>query len=218
MNINVSIHLIYERHVMFKKSILCLALAFCMLFSSCAIETQEEEIVPIKVVLPEKNEVFCPQYNLVEYVLDSSIKKLDVELFKNRKITIVGFDTNLANQEVVDDFMSYFVSNLESNVCEIVPISESDTILNLELSVNAELSSPKIKKVSEPKMIYAGLGPMYSEPETIEKEPHELHAKMENILVTAVILILDKDTEEILHYDTIKSLSVYNSKGIKSQH
>ena len=218
---------------MFKKSILCLALALCMLFSSCnTAELKKDITVPVKVALTDKNEDFFPQDNIVEYVLDSSIKRIPAKILENRQVFFLGIEAEF-KENITDLYGQYFVNNFEKNYDEFVSIEESDTLIHVILDFSVNAASPEIKKTStKPRMMYVGMVPwdevlpketpnykLLPEPE--ESSPaqaqYDLQKRTETMLVKASLIVLDKDSNEILYFDKIACLSIYNSTDIQKQ-
>ena len=197
---------------MFKKSILCLFLSCLIFISSCNItDVKTSDIKPIVKVQKK-----VPQENIVEYVLDSIVKQCNAEYLKDRKICFLGIETNLTNDKTADDFAKYFINGFNKNVTKLYELEESDAIMHLTLNLSYDGSPIKIKSNSQSGMKYLGLTEVVPDEEK-PKSNYGLLNKSETILISASLIIIDNNTEEVLHYDKIVSVSIYNSKGIEKQ-
>lgn len=197
---------------MAKKAILCLFLMFVFMLSSCS--------VPI---LPKK-EAFYPQSNVVEYVLDTSIKQFPQKNLENRKIFFLGIETEMLSDETLKDFSDYFVSSFENNVQKFVLAEEADTVLYVELGMDIVVKNNDFQEDKTPrKAIGKQVVLMTSVPFDKLREEfsitsrYKFQEKKEMIRVSSLIVVIDLKTEEILYYDEAICASIYDSANFKKQ-
>jgi len=212
-NGNVSL---IERYIMFKKSLVCLMLIFVLMMSSCSTVPVREEVstVPVK-----KEVVLFPQNNIIEYVLDSAIKKFPKEAFQDRKVTMVEIKTNCQNKETLQLFVNYFAESFERNVTEFVSIEEADVAMQMTLKVNYDFQLPKAPR-GKATSSYLLVGLEDINPEDLVEPPelkYKYYETRETMAVEFSVIAIDLKTKEIMHFDTATCVSVFDGSGFNEK-